>query len=224
MAAASMLYADYLGLGTIGFGTILEATPWNFSPRRGPINSKGPFAAAGLADFSPIRGLTEFGTAMVIHHKADKEAELSLASVADPGTEKLFRKRLLIETARHLNGADRPEFPTYNLPTQKVPFGSSFAVDFLALYFIRLYGIQAVSAWIEGLEELDLDWVKEHSLAFYTRYNTNFVSEIPWAIRGEFLDGYHSCGILPYSELDWEEFAMVGSFLSQYHQVPGRRI
>lgn len=223
MAAASILYADYLRLGTIGFGTILEASPWNLARRRATAAAAPDslFKAAGLKSFSPIRGLTEFGTAMIIHQRAVHEAEKSLASVADPGTEKLFRKRLLIDTARYLDVGVRPEFSSYNLPRQKVTFGSSFAVDFLTLYFVRLYGVEEVSAWVDGLEALGLKWLGKTTLNFYVRYNTSFLPEIPRRLLPEILAGYHDCGLLPYTEADWEEFREVRSFLGQFHDIPG---
>lgn len=222
MASAAILHADYLNLGTIAFGSILEATPWNFAPARSKkgVAEDPLYAAAGLVGSSPIRGLTEFGTAMVLDARGSNEIEPSLASLADPGTEKLFRKRLLIDTVRYEAGGPLPPFETYAYPRVKPDFGQSFAVDFLALYFLKLYGYETVGRWMSGLDAPDLAWLSDTDLRFYCRYNPNFITSIPERMRNEVLSGYHECGIYPYDEYDWTAFETVRAFLAQYHQVP----
>jgi len=223
MAVGSILHADVLGLGAMSFGSILEATPWNFVMRRpGQIAVRDPlFGAIGLNDYSPIRGLSEFGTAMVVLSRARDGVETSLMSLAAPGTEKGFRKQLIVDTvAHHMGSGAAPDFDQYQYPREKTPFGKSFTVDFLTLYFVRLYGKDIVSRWMSGLDDLDMSWIKGLDLRFYERYATNFIHEMPSSVRNIVLDGYHDCGIYPFDEQDWVAFSKVREFLRGFHRIP----
>ncbi|WP_186312227.1 hypothetical protein, partial [Staphylococcus epidermidis] len=58
MGIGTILLRDYLDLGTLSFGAILEASPWNF--QRDLIFGGGPqpwFKAAGLNQVNPALGL-----------------------------------------------------------------------------------------------------------------------------------------------------------------------
>jgi hypothetical protein len=103
MGAATFLYADYLDLAGAGYGTIFEATTYNYrlAPSKYPIDYRD---ALDLYDATMTRGLTEFGTALVLTSLAPDLVAQSRASVAPEGSEKSYRKRLLVEAASHHRG------------------------------------------------------------------------------------------------------------------------
>lgn len=216
MGAASVLLADHLDLGHVTFGGVLEAAPYYIG---NTIRSHAPaktalFGAAGLNEIHVIRGLTEFGTAQVVMNSAPELAEASLTSLADPTTEKYYRKKLIL---RHLYDRAGQALPAYLespvLPKQKINFGENINVDFLSVFFVKKFGVEFWSQIVGGLEQLDWSFVNGLSLDLYLRYNTNFAYWIPLKFRNTILQALHRNGIYPYDEKDWSELNQIRVFL-----------
>lgn len=220
MGAVSLLFADYLDLAAISFGTIFEASAHNY--RLTPAGaSRMPLAESiGLYDATFTRGLTEFGTAMIIDTYSPEMIDRSISSLADPGTEKRLRKRLLVDVVRHRRGCPAPDFDSYAYPKRKTAFGQSYAIDFLALVFAKFYGREAVSRWVDGLPadleqklaEIDFDWV--------FRFNPHFDVQIPEPLRRSVEERLSGARIERFRDEDWAGYRTVRRMLEEHHSFP----
>lgn len=221
MAACSLLLADMLSLGTIGFGSPLEASSWNF---RRSYAGRPPddrlFGALGLHQTSWIRGITEIGTAMVMLALKPDAIVPSLASLATKGTEKYLRKQLLVEIAAETLGRPLPAIGDRAAAREPVAFGTIFTVDFLALYFLKRFGRAFVSTFVSGLpDDSEMNEVLGANLDFYLKYHPGFIEHIPSAMRNHVLGRLHEAALYPYNEADFESFALVRRFFGRYHSI-----
>lgn len=220
MGAVSLLFADYLDLAAISFGTIFEATVHNYRLAPATASRNALIESIGLHDATFTRGLTEFGTAMVIDAYAADQIDRSIVSLADPGSEKSLRKRLLIDAARHRGGSAAPDFDRYVYPKRMAKYGQSYAIDFLGLVFARLYGRDAVSRWVDGLPadldaqlaEIDVDWV--------FRRNPLFDPQIAEPLRQDVEARLAGAGIEGFREQDWAGYHAVRQMLETSHRFP----
>lgn len=220
MAAGSLLFADMLDAGLIGFGSIFEATPANFAPPRTskPVPN-GPFGAIGSQDVSWTRAITEIGTAMIVLTMAPEMAEPSLRSLAAEGTEKYHRKQLLLELAARRLGA-APSKPTGLVrPRVRTQWGKSFAVDFLTLFFVHEYGRDYVSEWADLPEDDEFAELVSSDLGFFAKYNSNLIGSIPEPMRNDVLGAFHRARIYPFNETDFASFARVRGLLARFHAL-----
>jgi hypothetical protein len=219
MCAASLLYADYLSLGGVGMGTIFEATEHNF--RLTSRSAEIPlYQAVKLRDTTLTRGLTEFGTARLLLHYAPQLIEGSIRSLAPAKSEKRLRKQLLVDTTRHLDGGPPPIIDSYEFPKEKLAYGESYPIDFLALLFVRLYGPEVVSRWIGGLEKIDLVALGKIDVGWIYRHNPIFVEDIPSELRPQVFDRMRAAGIEPFREQDWDHYRGLRGLLSEFHNFP----
>lgn len=221
MAVGSLLMADMLKLGTIGFGSILEASPWNF---RRSYGGKPPddnlFGALDLQQTSWVRGLTEFGTAMVMLASKPEAIAPSLASLAAQGTEKFLRKQLLVEVAAEVLGLPVPATGERVPPREPVAYGTAFAIDFLALYFVKRLGRDYVSTFITDIpDDAETNEILTANLDFYLKYNPGFIEHIPLSMRNHVLGRMHEAGVYPYNETDFQSFVRVRQYLGQRHTI-----
>ncbi len=222
MGAAPLLYADMFDLGGIGFGEIFETRPWNYHLRPKRPSPKG-FSAAGISNATLTRGLTQLGTARVARfYTSEATVQASIASSASPGTEKFFRKQLLIDTVAYVHGGARPDFDNYIYPRKRLVFGGRFSIDFLTLYFLKFYGFSVVSKWMDGLDRVDQEALSKTDLGWYLRFNPLFLDEIPAGLR----DAAHArllrAGINVFQESDWAHYNSVRSFLKTVHDFVNR--
>lgn len=219
MGAATFLYADYLDLAGAGYGTIFEATTYNYrlAPSKYPIDYRD---ALDLYDATMTRGLTEFGTALVLTSLAPELVAQSRASVAPEGSEKSYRKRLLVEAASHHRGGSAPSFSGHDVPLRRCTYGTSFALDFLALAFAGLYGMEAVSTWMDGLDIVDEDALNALRFDWLFKYNQIFEDQIPPSVRSEFFDRLTQIGIGRFDDDDFRYYTAFRSILAKHHRFP----
>ncbi len=210
MAAPLILYADYLDMAGIGFGTIFEATQDHlFSPdvrHRVPDDFR---VAVGLSDYTLTRGLTEFSTALIVHRLAPDRAADSLKSLAYENTEKMFRKRVLLGLVR---GAGRDHFSSIPAPTETVTVGKSFAYDFLYYALSSQVGVDAVAPAVTNPDALhrfashgiDMGWVH--------KYNPIFIDDLPHTKVGDIIAKLQSLGIAIFGAADFESYQQFVNF------------
>ncbi|MGL4335984.1 MAG: hypothetical protein ACRCST_03745 [Turicibacter sp.] len=221
MGIGSILTSAHYNTKFNTFGGILEASPNNFD--RLPIAAKNvtfpPFSAAGMMNAPYTLGLSEVATMHVIAQAMPDMVSESLDSLAEPGTEKRYRKQVLAEimTKRHGVPLNIKKLPA---PTkQHFTFGQNFAADFLSLYIIKYAGYDIASHTINNIPFEFIEISKKLSLDFYERINTNFYINLPSELKPHF---YHKCmsyGLEPYTRNDWEEFILVTRQLSSYYKI-----
>ncbi len=216
--AASILFADYLRLGGTSFGTIFETAPRLFRLPQSMQPTTDPFfAAAGLKDVTFTEGLTEFGTAKIMLALGPTLIDNALESLAPRGTEKRLRKELLIAAVRHANGGPRPNFEDYSYPRAKIPLGTSYTADFVIVYFVKRYGFEVVSRWIDGLEKLDRSLLDRINVDWYLKFNPCFLPNLCPALRPVVMSNLQTAGIDLFCEADWESYRLTRALLEQHY-------
>lgn len=223
MGVGSILLRDHLSISTYSFGSILEASPYNFIPGLNFSNDANPwFRAAGLTQLNPALGLTEVGTAMLLCRFHPELISESLVSLAAPGSEKLMRKKLLVRIAGELLGHNvRVSFASDdNEPL--IAYGESFASDFLVLYICKRLGRATASTLVGNIPDSALALVDSCRLSFYERLNTNFYNNVEGISRLQIFSRCAEAGIDLYDERDWLEFDLVRKLLAEHHPIPGQ--
>lgn len=222
MGVGPILLRDHLGIGSYGFGTILEATPYNLIDGLDFRNTPNPwFRAAGLSQFNPALGLTEVGTAMLLQSRFPQHVEASLTSLAAPSSEKAYRKALMLHLAGRLTG-NSFDVPT-DAPAQSfLTFGKALPTDFLSLYVLKHLGPEIAGHLVGGIPDRAHEMVKELRLTFYERLNTNFYNHVEPDSRALVVSRCADAGIGLYDETDWREFALVRDLIAEHHTIPGR--
>lgn len=220
MAIGTILFSETLNLKYDIWGTILEATAWQFV--RKPVAAYNthtePFYSIGLLDARITNAFTEVGTVMIITKYLPEEVNESLSSLASDGSEKKYRKWLLARIVcrkykRNVNLI--PVDPPHKKP---VPWGTNLALDFLALYELKNEDQSVVENTVCNIPQEALDIVSKLQLNFYERMNTNFMATIPREIMGGYMQRVLNADILPYTEEDWFEFDIVMKLLAKYHK------
>lgn len=220
MGVGSILFSDYLNLKYHLFGTVLEAFHMHaykdFASRQKFIEE--PFNLAGLTDIKLIQGLTEIGTALVVCNVEPYLINDSIISLAPQGTEKRYRKQLIVQSLiKKFNLNIYLEQTVPPIESERRNWGEYFAVDFLALYILKYMGYEEVSKIVNNVPSDVIEFVKNHSLTFYERFNTNFLNNIPSEFKSEILKNLATAKILPYTQEDFEELYEVMVYLSNYH-------
>ncbi|MDK8099110.1 hypothetical protein HMPREF3152_03370 [Actinomyces sp. HMSC06A08] len=209
MALGAILAAPTLGLQTLSFGTILEASSANMTFRGlGQIETGYPvFDFLGLTWYNPALGLTEIGTALISAKTHPELLSESLKSLAEPGTEKLYRKWVLLRLVERLTGQSLPvEEPRRPYPQHRVPFGSSFTSHMLSFYMRKHLGAEVADIFVSDVPAAVDEFVARADLTFFERYNSNFLHKVPPSYRPGLIKTLASFGILPYTEKDFLEY------------------
>ncbi|OFN17707.1 hypothetical protein HMPREF2604_08320 [Corynebacterium sp. HMSC055A01] len=221
MGLGVILLREFYGADYFAFGSIFEASPWNFLSRSGRIRSHPVFDAAGLTAVNPIVGLSEFATADLAVRKYPEQIVDSLLSLASVKSEKFYRKMLMLELSKRRNGLT---IDTGALPSPEwdscLQIGTSFAADFLAPGMFKFLGSKAKN-WMDAPQAL-VDNFTNLSLDFYWRDNTENVMDVPPRIAAKIASGKAELGVEAYRSRDWDELREVISFLKLFHSFPGR--
>lgn len=218
MAAPSMLLAEHLHLGAIAFGTIFEASAGHFRPD--PAQERLElFEAIGVSDATLTRGLTEFGTALIVTHYTPELVDGSLASLAAPHSEKNLRKRLLIKAAHEYRGGPPPDISAYAKPRDTYQFGKNYGIDFLTVIFARLYGARLVSLWIDNVEDIDFETLNRIDVSWVFKWIPSFDSTIRPDLLRHAKDRAKAAGLGEFDEEDWRNHAAIRNILAGYHKV-----
>ncbi|WP_127541194.1 hypothetical protein [Paenibacillus illinoisensis] len=219
MGIASLLFSEYLNTEYHAFGNILEASPGNFSEGQFKSREFAAYFAVGIRNAPYVLGLTEVGTLLVVAHYMPEYVNDSLASLANPGEEKRYRKQVLAMIASKRLGKkieimelDPPKKPHFK-------FGQYFASDFLSFYIIKYAGIEVASHTISGIPDEVVEVANNLKLEFYERLNTNLIVNFPQHLLGGLLKNISEAGILPYTEDDWREYTEVKRVLSKYYDI-----
>lgn len=225
MAIGAILLRDYLEADFISFGNILEASPWHFVRRKGPFRTQAILQPSGLKAFYPLLGLTEFGTALIAAGEFPDEICDSLHSLAEKGSEKYFRKGLMLDAAfERIKLSNRPEqFDMCSIapPRRKLSWGQSFAGDFLAPGIFKFCDPSFTPQWFDapvGLRKFasdaDLSLYWSECSASYTQTPAQFIPRI-----ATLKEKYR---IRPWDAQDWDEFRKIVELMSLHHIFPAQ--
>ncbi|WP_421565902.1 hypothetical protein [Ochrobactrum sp. EDr1-4] len=209
MGAPLILHADYLNMSGIGFGTIFEAAPVHMQPAEYKHQPMNDFRrAVGLGDYTITKGLTEFATVRIIQKLAPDFAEASLKSLADEGSEKKYRKELLLRMELVRDGvAGNEVYDAISLPKNKVKIGKSFALDFLYYAFASSDAHETVYRVIENPEALKEFQSTGIDMSWVNAYNPSFINQIPYDKIGDTMNKLHEIGVPMFSQKDYENYS-----------------
>lgn len=221
MGVGTILFSDFLNLRYHTFGTILEAfhlhVTLEYSSKDYFIEP--PFHLAGLNDIKFIQGLTEIGTALISSVSYPYLINDSLISLAMPGTEKRYRKQLIIQILKEKFNLDNVFIELTEPPAEnkRLKWGNDFALDFLSLYILKHAGIQETNNIMLNIPEDAINFVETHNLDFYEKFNTNFLNNLPNCIKPVIAKNLLNAKIGMYNQRDFNELHEVIVFLSKYH-------
>jgi hypothetical protein len=221
MAAATTLFADHLDLSSVGFGTHLAASPSYLQPRGWePRDLTAPLlSAAGLRDCTLTRGLTEFGTSLVVDRYAPDAAGDVLASAGRRGSAKVFRKRLIYDSAVAYRGGPRVDIENRRLPQRKIRLWQSYGMDFALIILMALYPPQFVRRFVSDVEPEVLHAAREIRPDFAFRCNPSFVQHMPPRVREMVVQRMATAGVEMYGDADWLEYEKLRRILASHYPI-----
>lgn len=212
----SILWADYLGIKAQFSGNILEEGPYNLREGEQARSKIGFSTAYGIKHYNLTTGFTEVGTTTIVCHYAPDYVNKSLISLANPRTEKRYRKQLLVQiVSKKLN--KEIEIDKTLPPKNPYKWGEYFATDFLGIYILKKLGADVINKYLKSIPNEIFDLSNQLTLSFYEKFNTNYLYYLPVDIRGTFLSRMADAGIMPYNERDWKELRIVADCLSKHY-------
>lgn len=217
MGIGAILLRDYLELDSYSFGSILEASPWNFKQKHFTNAAQPIFASADLKQYNPVLGLTEVGTVMILAKLMPEYLKGSLESLAAPKSEKLNRKILLLNIVQEIFNDDFGIVATQDSIEPRIKFGNSLASDFLILYIMKNLGRDRAQQLV-GEIPLEVDeFIKLKTLKFYEKNNSIFSDSWTLDTKQFVSERLLRSGITPYGESDWKEYRETVKFLSKWY-------
>lgn len=221
MGIGAILLNDHYTSRYHTFGSILEAGADNLrqSPTAAANVTFPPFRAAGFVNAPYVAGLTEVGTLMALQKHNPQLIGPSLSSLASPGEEKLYRKKVLAEIVSERTGNDffLPEVQMPPVPHFK--FGQNFAIDFLSFYVGKYRGLQDLSTMVADVPPNLVALARRLDLTLFERANTTLYSRFPRELVGGLAGQLAEADMPFYTEKDWVEYQQIRDFLLAYHPV-----
>lgn len=217
MSSGALLMSDYLGIETVIFGTILEASPAWFNTVYRPVFEESKhyqsFALAKISAGQSVTSLSEYGTTKVAHCYGKEILESSIKSAADEKTSKKLRKLLL---GKIITGEEiTEEWAEQNAPALIPSSGKSFAEDILGLYFAWRLGDEFTDKHILHMDDEYRQFSKTADMGFFEKYNQFNLSATPLDLKQKFVRVFAELGIDPYEESDIDSLQEVRRFLSK---------
>jgi len=228
MGVAAILLSDYLQIAYNTFGTNLESSgiqrlaavepPGQRVDVAASTTNVTPMSLAGIGDASAIiHGITAVGTAMIVNHFHPELIDSSLMSLASPGSEKLYRKGIIMDIVRERFGSSGKQGPLSPGVDQKVTFDSDVYIDIAYLYILKHRGIEAVDVGVEDYPREGIEIAQSLSLRWFEHVNPVFAASIPEVFKPRCMDRMAQAGLIPYTAEDWQEFMIVRDFLARHN-------
>lgn len=221
MGVASVLFSNFLSIKYQTFGTVFESyhlqATQEFSSRDKFFSP--PLSYAGIQDIKLIQGITEIGTALIMCNAYPYLVNDSLVSLSVPGTEKRYRKQLIIQVLKKKFNLENIYIELTEPPIEekRAVWGNNYVVDFISLYILKYIGIEETSNILRNIPDDAIDFVNNNSLDFYEKFNPNYLNNIPKEIKSEVIKNLAIAKIYPYNQKDFEDLKNVLIFLSKYH-------
>lgn len=186
----------------IATGTILEASPfWFTSENRKPLKTYSDFGfGIGISLINPIVGLTEYATTLIVCKDYSLDVvQDSLKSLAPRDSFKYHRKLCLIATISN-------DFSEIKPPQKKHVLGSSFADDFLTLYFCWKKG----KAWVKSYYADNItDDTIIHDMSFVEKIHERNMNVLDTDFKKNILEKIREYGLDSYTQDDYENLDLV---------------
>ncbi|MDO5657522.1 MAG: hypothetical protein Q4G36_04270 [Paracoccus sp. (in: a-proteobacteria)] len=224
MGIGAILAAKSTASRFLTFGGIMDQSPEAFyKPSPLIANNTFPaFSACGFISAPYVIGITELGTAKIIAQAYPERARDSLISLADPLSEKMSRKTLLLSYFEKRFKLD------LNLPPLQMPakppysFGQAMVVDTMATWFIKNYGADTAEKMVKPIPQEAYKIAAERSLDFFEGYNHKLYENFPAILKPGLYQALERFGLKPYNRADQEDFDAIGDMLANYRPLKGR--
>ncbi len=223
MGVGSILYAEYLQSQLHVFGSALEDSIYNFALSPGSATQREtiPFSFAGLYDARFTNGLSTACTGRLVAYYYPHLLEKSLRSLGPDGSEKFYRKWLVMDIfftdfSRSPNPIAEPTVPLFH---HRTLFGSKIASDFMAFYFVKYRGIEKALHLYQNLPYEVIYLSSLLSLDFYNKFHAPFLQGIPEDFQKEYLLRLEKAGIFPFEKEDLIPFVLVGQCVVRYSKL-----
>lgn len=196
------------------FGSILEAGGLRLQEPMKVNATFPPFALAGYQNAAPVSGISEAGTVKILMRSCPEYIAESLASLASPGEEKLYRKVALAKAVSEIYGEnlDLPTLP--KKPRIHYDFGDNFTVDLTSLFFIGMGFPEYARAIVSNPPELETLGLKPSDFEFMLKVDSNYYAAYPPKLRAALETGLAKNGLEWYSTGDFEAIERVRVALS----------
>lgn len=220
MGIPIILLCEKFSIKKYTFGNILEAYPGNIRNKISFRNDPFPlFEICNMQAFPCVLGLTEVATMIICAKEKPEEYLASLKSLANPGEEKFYRKRVLskiindkYKLSLNLDSENQLWKPYYTFGQK-----NNFAIDFLSFYIAKNIVDDADKIIYKTPVTNDFsDIIKNLKLNFYERYNPNFYNVLD---SNYVIEKMHNLGIKPYDENDWHELSIIRNYLQKYYPI-----
>lgn len=222
MASPAFLLNAHIKGKSLGFGSILEASPSHWSENKALSRpsyipaSSDPRSALKLFDSTPTKGLTEFGTMLVVNRLGGSQMlENSIRSAADYGSEKHFRKLLMRSAVEVHLGHSRVDLPLPESPLS-YSFGKNFTVDMNLIVFRNLFGRDFVANYVTQPGRLtDKDFSMDVSWIFKRHPAHRTHPDLEQLVASRLLEA----GIKNFSKVDWQNYLQMKQKLWNLHRL-----
>lgn len=167
----------------------------------------------GITPYFPVRGLTEAGTAAMVHQKYEHLMLDSLKSLANPKEGKYTRKILMMRAYQASQGSTNlwPEIPKAG---PWYTWGSSFTEDFVSMFMLKHLGVEPVQACYKTpIPTEAIAAADDLSMGYYLKV----FPEQTWGRNNELaprmLESVMGAGIGLYGRTDFRELEQVVDML-----------
>jgi hypothetical protein len=217
-AAAPLLFAEYLGLGALAGGYVLEDTNDAFGPVAAPSPARaGALLAGGVRDLQLFRCLHATATSLMLVVAGQDLLQGAHTASSQPGTSMGAMKALVLQELHARAGVPLPAWldRPWRAP-QRPKLGVDALKDLRLLLLIKWRGLAYVRGIADGLDRLDLSFLDALTLDFATRYDPEALAQLPpeWAARLPV--AFAACGIGPYTQRDRQELALLRERISPH--------
>ncbi|MDO5849433.1 MAG: hypothetical protein Q4P18_07850 [Methanobrevibacter sp.] len=223
MGIGTLLYSDYLNTGYTVFGTIMKPNYMFYvkNPNSDENLYEAPFNYHGIKTVKYAQALTEIGTAMVVSHHFPELVEDSFESLAPVGSEKYFRKGLILDTVNKKFNRNLNISPDFSHVKYKMKWGRSLNADFISLYLIKNGCLDYLNKLYLHIPKEAIEFVDDLDLNLYERVNTTFMEKTfpSKDALSKYLTKLNEAGVIPFTEKDYDEFRKVADFLDKYHYI-----
>lgn len=187
-------------------GTIMEAAPYWFNGIERPkFKEYNKDYGSSVALVNPIACLTEYATTLIISkYLSSEDIQLSLKSLASPNSIKAFRKKTLLSLV------EGTTLPKPHKKMSKHRYGTSFADDFLAIYFCWKCGRDWVlNNYVDQLPSVTYNI----DMSFVEKANQINLDALNEGLRSDVVNKLKEYNIEMYTENDFLELEKVKAII-----------
>ena len=218
MAIGTVLYSEKYCNKYMSYGTIMEAGEgYMYHDRLNRLKDiYPPLSSLNITELRLINALTEVGTLLTVIKLKTKDVYKSVISCGFINSEKLARKELLFNILNEEHKCNLKDMDVH-FPNEHgmMKFGTKRLQVFLTFYMMKYCSKEDVIKFGGEIPQKYYDAIEGMSLKFYEGFNPNYLHKIPEVFRPDIMKNLIQANILPYDEIDWEEYFKIRDILEE---------